>query len=148
MSRPSVLFVCTHNSARSQMAEGLLRARFGDRYGVLSAGTERTHVRPLAIDAMREIDIDISAHTSKTVGDLGPREFDLVVTVCDSAREACPWVPARRTMHRSFPDPSAARGTDAERLAVFRDVRDRIAAWIEETFDSEPALHTDSGDGP
>ena len=140
MSLPSVLFVCTHNSARSQMAEGLLRSRFGDRFEVLSAGTERTHVRPLAIEAMREIGIDLSSHTSKTVEDLGPREFDLVVTVCDSAREACPWVPARRSLHRSFPDPSAASGSEAERLAVFRDVRDRIAAWIDETFDDDTGL--------
>jgi arsenate reductase len=148
MSLPSVLFVCTHNSARSQMAEGLLRARHGDRFEVLSAGTERTHVRPLAIEAMREIGIDISGHTSKTVEDLGPRDFDLVVTVCDSARETCPWVPARRTLHRSFPDPSAARGSDAERLAVFRDVRDRIAAWIDDTFDADDASLFDDASLP
>jgi len=130
------------------MAEGLLRARHGDRFEVLSAGTERTHVRPLAIEAMRESGIDISGHTSKTVEDLGPREFDLVVTVCDSAREACPWVPAHRTVHRSFPDPSAARGSDAERLEVFRDVRDRIAAWIDHTFDADNAALFDDAPLP
>lgn len=131
----SVLFVCTHNSARSQMAEGLLRARDGDRYEVFSAGTERTHVRPLAIRAMQEIGIDIRDHSSKTVEDLGDRAFDYVVTVCDSAREACPYVPARkRVIHQAFPDPSAATGTEEERLAVFRAVRDKIAEWLEETF--------------
>jgi arsenate reductase len=140
MPRPVVLFVCTHNSARSQMAEGLLRARYGDRYEAFSAGTERTHVRPLAVEAMREIGIDLSRHTSKTVDDLGERAFDVVVTVCDSAREACPYVPARHMLHESFPDPSAATGTEAERLAVFRDVRDRLAAWIDATFGPEDAF--------
>jgi arsenate reductase (thioredoxin) len=135
MSRKSVLFVCTHNSARSQMAEGLLRARHGDRYEVFSAGTERTHVRPQAIDAMREIGIDLSGHTSKTVEDLGERAFDYVVTVCDSAREACPYVPANEeVIHQSFPDPSAATGSNEEKLQVFRDVRDQIDAWIGERF--------------
>jgi len=128
------------------MAEGLLRSRQGERWEVLSAGTERTHVRPLAIEAMGEIGVDISGHTSKTVEDLGPREFDVVVTVCDSARETCPWVPARRTLHQSFPDPSAAQGSDADRLAVFREVRDRIAQWIDETFDPDRDLFADAGD--
>jgi len=135
MPRPSVLFVCTHNSARSQMAEGLLRARYGSHYDVLSAGTERTEVRRLAVEVMREIGIDISKHTSKTVEDLGPREYDVVATVCDAAREACPRVPARRAMHQSFPDPSASSGSEAERVAAFRGVRDSIATWIDEAFD-------------
>jgi arsenate reductase (thioredoxin) len=134
MSKPTVLFVCTHNSARSQMAEALLQARFGEPYDALSAGTERTHVRQLAIAAMAEIGIDISGHTSKTIDDSGEREYDVVVTVCDSARDACPYVPARRVIHQSFSDPSAATGTEAERLAVFRQVRDQLAEWIETTF--------------
>jgi arsenate reductase (thioredoxin) len=138
--RRSVLFVCTHNSARSQMAEGLLRDRYGDRYEALSAGTERTHVRPLAIEAMREIGIDLSGHSSKTVEDLGDRDFDVVVTVCDSAREACPYVPARHQLHESFPDPSAATGSDEERLAVFRAVRDQLAAWIDAHLGPEDAF--------
>lgn len=138
--KPRILFVCTHNSARSQMAEGLLRARYGDRYEALSAGTERTLVRPLAVEAMREIGVDLSEHTSKTVDDLGERAFDVVVTVCDSARETCPYVPARHTLHESFPDPSTTTGTEAERLAVFRDVRDRLAAWIDATFGPEEAF--------
>ncbi|HUP47204.1 MAG TPA: arsenate reductase ArsC [Thermoanaerobaculia bacterium] len=127
-----VLFVCTHNSARSQMAEGLLRHLAGDRFEVESAGTEATHVRPLAIEAMREIGIDISGHTSKTVESLGDRRFDLAITVCDTARDACPVVPAARRLHWSFDDPSAATGSEQERLAVFRRVRDEIRAKIRE----------------
>jgi len=138
MSLPTVLFVCTHNSARSQMSEGLLRARLGQHYEVHSAGTERTHVRPLALAAMAEIGIDLSSHWSKTVDDLGERSFDVVVTVCDNAREACPYVPAKRNIHHSFPDPAAATGTDEERLAVFRAVRDEIEAWILSTFSAQP----------
>lgn len=135
MPSKTVLFVCTHNSARSQMAEGLLRDRLGDRYEAYSAGTERTRVRPLAERAMAEIGIDISGHSSKSVSDLPDMEFDVVVTVCDSAREACPYIPAvERNMHQSFEDPSSAEGSEAERLAVFRRVRDEIGQWIEETF--------------
>ncbi|NBB73248.1 MAG: arsenate reductase ArsC [Bacteroidetes bacterium] len=136
MAKPSVLFICTHNSARSQMAEGLLRAKYGDRYEVASAGTEQTHVRPLAIQAMSEAGIDITDHTSTTIDVVtADRSFDIVVTVCDHAREACPYVPARQqTLHRSFDDPSAATGTDEEQLAVFRRVRDEIARWIDDTF--------------
>jgi len=138
MTRKTVLFVCTHNSARSQMAEGVLRDRLGDRYDAYSAGTERTRVRPLAERAMAELGIDISEHTSKAVSDLPDMKFDVVVTVCDSAREACPYIPAvERNVHHSFEDPSSAEGTEAERLAVFRRVRDEIAQWIEETFGDE-----------
>lgn len=136
MSKPSVLFICTHNSARSQMAEGLLRDRYGDTYNVYSAGTEQTHVRPLAIKAMREVGIDIAGHTSKTIDDVAEgRTFDHVVTVCNSARENCPYLPAEaQNMHQSFDDPSAATGSEAEQLAVFRRVRDEISDWIEATF--------------
>jgi arsenate reductase (thioredoxin) len=136
MSDPAkqrVLFICTHNSARSQMAEGLLRHLAGDRYEVESAGTEATHVRPLAIEAMRELGIDISGHRSKTIESLGNRQFDVAVTVCDSANEACPIFPgSTRRIHWSFGDPSAATGSDEDRLAVFRRVRDEIRAKIEE----------------
>ncbi len=121
------------------MAEGLLRARYGDRYEAISAGTERAFVRPLALRAMEEIGIDLSGHTSKAIADLGERSFDVVVSVCDSAREACPFVPARRTLHQSFRDPATAAGSPAEQLAVYREVRDALAAWIDETFgDAEP----------
>ena len=138
MDKTSVLFVCTHNSARSQMAEGLLRDRYGDRYDVYSAGTERTHVRPLAVDVMDELGVDLSGHTSKTIDDLGERTFDVVVTVCDAAREACPYLPAeKKNLHRSFEDPSAAEGPREERRAVFRRVRDELADWIDDTFAPE-----------
>ena len=138
MAKTSVLFVCTHNSARSQMAEGLLRGRYGDRYDVCSAGTERTHVRPLATSVMEEVNVDLSDHHSKTIDDLGDRTFDVVVTVCDAAREACPYLPAEEeNLHRSFEDPSSAQGTDEERRAVFRRVRDALADWIDETFAPE-----------
>ena len=138
MVKTSVLFVCTHNSARSQMAEGLLRDRYGDQYDVYSAGTERTHVRPLATAVMEEVNVDLSDHHSKTIDDLGDRTFDVVVTVCDAAREACPYLPAEEeNLHRSFEDPSSAQGTDEERRAVFRRVRDALADWIDETFAPE-----------
>ncbi len=125
--RGRVLFLCTHNSARSQMAEGLLRHLAGDRFEVMSAGTEATHVRPLAIRAMGEVGVDISAQESETLGRYLREPFDHVITVCDEANEACPFFPgARERLHWSFPDPSKAQGTEEERLEVFRRVRDDI----------------------
>lgn len=125
-----VLFLCTHNSARSQMAEGLLR-HGGERYEVFSAGTEETQVRPLAIEAMKEIGIDISDQFSKTLDQFVDQRFDYVITVCDSANESCPVFPnAERRLHWSFEDPSAAKGSDEERLKVFRRVRDEIRERI------------------
>lgn len=138
----SVLFVCTHNSARSQMAEGWLRHLGGPLYTAASAGTERRGVHPLATAAMAEVGVDLAAHSSKTVDDALNEhggDFDTVVTVCDSAREACPYVPARRTLHHAFADPSAVAGSEEERLAAFRTARDEIKAWIEYTFVS-PSL--------
>jgi arsenate reductase (thioredoxin) len=133
MAKESVLFICTHNSARSQMAEGLLRHLAGDRFEVESAGTEKTHVRPLAIEAMKELGIDITGQTSKTIASLGDRRFDYAITVCDNANEACPIFPGgTKRLHWSFEDPSAATGSDEERLAVFRRVRDQIRAKLEE----------------
>ena len=131
-----VLFLCTHNSSRSQMAEGLLRARGATRYQVFSAGTHPRVVHPLAIKAMAELGIDISEHAGHRAK--GIEEFeseppmDLVVTVCDEAAEECPYFPrARRQEHWGFPDPSAASGTEAERLDVYRHVRDAIAERID-----------------
>jgi arsenate reductase len=130
-----VLFVCTHNSARSQMAEGLLRALAGDRYEVYSAGTEPRGVHPLAIRVMQEIGIDLSTHRSKSVEAYREIPMDYVVTVCDHAREHCPYVPARRqNLHQSFPDPSAVEGDAEVRLEAFRRVRDQIRSWLEQTF--------------
>lgn len=127
-----VLFLCTHNSARSQMAEGLLRGLAGDRFEAHSAGTEATLVRPLAIRAMAELDIDIRAQESKTLARYLGRPFDAVITVCDAANEACPLFPgAARRLHWSFDDPSRATGSEEEQLAVYRRVRDELRARIE-----------------
>jgi arsenate reductase len=137
-----VLFLCTHNSSRSQMAEGLLRARGGAAYQVFSAGTEPRVVHPLAIQAMREIGIDISHQTAKGIEAFtSAPPMDLVVTVCDEAAEACPFFPnARRQVHWGFPDPSQAQGSEEERLAVFRHIRDHIAAKITRFLDRQPSL--------
>jgi arsenate reductase (thioredoxin) len=130
--RRRVLFLCTHNSARSQMAEGLLRDIAGDRFEVFSAGTEATRVRPEAISVMAEMGVDISAQKSETLDRYLGESLDLVVTVCDDANESCPVFPgARERLHWSFPDPSKAAGGYDERLLAFRNVRDRIRARIE-----------------
>jgi arsenate reductase len=127
-----VLFVCTHNSARSQMAEGFLRAFGGDRFEVASAGTESRGVHPFAIQAMAEAGVDISTQESKTIDRYLGEPFDLVITVCDEAAEACPVFPnAGERRHWSFPDPSAVIGGDEQRFAVFAEVRDAIRERIE-----------------
>jgi arsenate reductase len=127
-----VLFLCTHNSARSQMAEGFLRALAGDRFESASAGTEAREVNPLAVRAMAEAGVDLGRHASKTLDRFVDEPWDYVITVCDSANEACPIFPGATTrLHWSFDDPSAARGSEAERLAVFRRVRDEIKAKLE-----------------
>ena len=122
-----VLFLCTHNSARSQMAEGLLRHLASDRFEAMSAGTEATRVRPLAIKVMEEIGIDISEQESKTLDRYLDESFEYVITVCDDANEVCPFFPgAQSRLHWSFEDPSKAEGTEEERLEVFRRVRDGV----------------------
>ena len=127
-----MLFLCTHNSARSQMAEGLLRHLAGDRFEVMSAGTEATHIRPQAVRAMDELGIDISAHESKTLDRYLGQPFDYVITVCDQANEACPIFPgARRRLHWSIEDPAQASGTEEERIRVFQSVRNAIKEHIE-----------------
>lgn len=123
-----VLFVCTHNSARSQMAEGMLRAWGGDRFAAFSAGTEATAVRPEAVAVMRELGIDISEQVSKTLEPYLGQPFDWLITVCDQAREACPTMPGiARQEHWSIEDPSRAHGDDTARLSAFRDARDELA---------------------
>ncbi len=136
-----VLFLCTHNSSRSQMAEGLLRARGGAAYDVFSAGTEPRIVHPLAIKVMREIGIDIRGHRAKSLEEFRNQPpMDLVVTVCGEAAEACPYFPnARRQVHWGFPDPSRVEGSEEERLAAFRHIRDLIAARIRQFLDFQPA---------
>ena len=129
MEKIKVLFLCTHNSARSQMAEGLLRHLAGERFEVMSAGTVATQVRPLAVRAMDELGIDISSHESTNMARYVGEPFDYVITVCDEANEACPFFPhAAQRLHWSLPDPAAAQGTEEERLEFFRSVRDRL--WI------------------
>lgn len=130
-----VLILCTANSARSQMAEGLLRHDAGDRFDVASAGTRATHVRPEAIAVMGEIGIDISGHRSKVVDEFAGDAFDLVLTVCDRAHETCPVYPGHgKRLHHAFPDPAAVQGSEQQRLAAFRDVRDQIRAYFRGPF--------------
>lgn len=127
-----VLILCTGNSARSQMAEGILRADGGEAFEVFSAGTKASFVRPEAIQAMAEIGIDISGHRSKHVDEFIGQDFDYVITVCDHANEICPIFPGKtERIHHSFQDPPAPGvGDDEARLNVFRRVRDEIRAWV------------------
>jgi arsenate reductase len=130
-----VLFVCTANAARSQMAEGYLRARYGGRYEVFSAGTRKAQVSSRAITAMKEIGIDITHHRSKTLDEVAGMSFDIAVTLCDRAHGICPVLPnAARTIHRGFDDPHLIPGTDEDMLNGYRRVRDEIAGWIDKTF--------------
>ena len=131
MARQRVLILCTGNSARSQMAQGLLAHDSGDRFEVESAGTRPSRVRPEAIAVMRELGIDISHHRSKHVDELAGQRFDYLLTVCDNARENCPvFSAATIRLHRSFEDPAALEGSEAERLALFRRVRDEIREYL------------------
>lgn len=130
--------MCTHNSARSQMAEGLLRHLAGERFKVMSAGTQATHVRPLAVQAMAEVGVDISGQESETLERYLGEPFDYVVTVCDEANEACPFFPgAKNRLHWSLEDPARATGSEEERLAVFRRVRDELRKRIEQELVNE-----------
>ena len=130
-----ILFVCTHNSARSHIAEGLVNTLWGDRFEAWSAGIEPSEVNPFAIEAMAEMGLDIRHHRSKSVDEFLDRDFDYVVTVCDHANENCPYFPGgKERIHQGFEDPAAVEGSDEEKRAAFRRVRDDIKAWIEETF--------------
>ncbi len=132
--RKRVLILCTGNSARSQMAEGLLRHDAGDRFEVESAGTKASHVRPEAIAAMRELGIDISGHRSKNVAEFERQPFDFLITVCDNARETCPvFFGAATQLHHSFEDPPPPGvGSDEDRLTLFRRVRDELRNYLQE----------------
>ena len=132
-----VLILCTGNSARSQMAEGLLRHDAGGRFEVHSAGTRPVAVRPEAVAVMREIGIDISGQRSKSVAEFDGQRFDTVLTVCDNAREQCPVFPgAAQRLHHDFADPAAVEGSDAQRLAAFRRVRDELRRYLRDVFQS------------
>lgn len=128
MTRKHVLFLCTGNSARSQMAEGLVNHFLGNRWEAYSAGTQPAgYVHPLAVRAMAEIGIDISGYRSKSTDEFRGAVFDVVITVCDDAAQTCPiWLGQGRRMHIGFPDPAAATGTEEEQLEVFRAVRDGL----------------------
>ncbi|MFP4057253.1 MAG: arsenate reductase ArsC, partial [Candidatus Brocadiia bacterium] len=129
--RRRILFLCIHNSCRSQMAEGLMRHLGGGRFEAHSAGIERCGVHPFAVRAMAELGIDISGQRSKTIEELEERDFDVVVTTCQEAQEACPrWPGQAEVVHWSLPDPAAAEGPEAERMAAFRQVRDAIAERV------------------
>jgi len=131
MTKQKVLILCTGNSARSQMAEGLLRHDAGQRFEVVSAGTKPSSVRPEAIQVMREIGIDISGHRSKSVDEFSGQDFDYILTVCDNARESCPvYLGHTNRLHHSFDDPAAVQGSEEERLGAFRAVRDRIRSYL------------------
>ncbi len=127
-----VLFLCTGNSCRSQMAEGWLRHLGGDRFEAFSAGAKPTgDVHPLAVRAMAEVGVDISQHCSKSIDEFAGQSFDLLVTVCDNARESCPmYGGAKRQVHWGFDDPAHATGPEEEKMAVFRRVRDEIGKRI------------------
>jgi len=128
--KQKVLFICTHNAARSQMAEGLLRNIYGDRYEVFSAGIQPMQVHPLAVAVMKEIGIDISSHRSKSIEEFRGTNFDYVVTVCDNAKEGCPFFPGKIIIHQGFTDPSD--------IDEFRHIRDDIKQWITELFRNNP----------
>jgi len=134
LMKKRVLFICIHNSARSQMAEALLNALKGDRYEAFSAGIEPSRVNPYAVKAMAEAGIDISAHRSKSIEEFRGKSFDYVVTVCDLAKEACPFFPGEIILHKDFKDPSEFKGTESKILEKVREVRDEIKDWIEKTF--------------
>ena len=138
-TKTRILFVCTANAARSQMAEGLLRAKYGDRYEVFSAGTRQSKVSTRAITVMQEIEIDISHHRSKTLAEFEGISFDLAVTLCDNAHAICPLVSgAKKTIHRGFSDPHLIPGTDETILDGYRMVRDEISGWIDREFGPLP----------
>ena len=133
----TVLFICTHNSARSQMAEAFLNSLCGDKYQAKSAGVTPTGLNPSIVMTMAEVGIDLSTHHSKSIMEFHGKTFDYVVTVCDSAREICPFFPGEIQIHKSFPDPSAFTGTEKEILSKARDVRDKIKVWVKNTFCNE-----------
>lgn len=143
MRKKNVLFICTHNSCRSQMAEGWLRNLYGEQYTAFSAGTEKTRVKPMADRVMKEAGVDISSQYSKTKRDLTDVDFDIIITVCDRARNTCPMPPNGKAeiMHKSFFDPSDVQGTEQEKLEAFRKTRDEIREWVKQTFNPDHPKH-------
>ncbi len=135
MDRKKVLFICSQNAARSQMAEGYLRACYGDRYEAFSAGTRASTVNRLAIRVMMENGIDISHQRSKSIQEFHGHEMDVVVILCDTSKGICPFYPwTKETLHMTFPDPGEFTGNEEEQLHLFRSLRNRIQCWIDEQF--------------
>jgi arsenate reductase len=138
VNKKKVLFLCTHNSARSQMAEGFLRSLYGDKYEAFSAGTEPSKVNPNTIEVMKEFGIDLSNHYAKNVMNFIDREFDYVVTVCAGAQESCPFFPGgKKQIHKDFGDPSSFSGSPEEVREKFRETRNQIKEWIIKTFNND-----------
>jgi len=130
-----ILFICTHNSARSQMAEAFLKTLFPERFEAYSAGTQPGKLKPFVVKAMGEVGMDISGNHTKLVDEFKGDKFDLVVTVCDQAKETCPYFPgAKDYLHRNFEDPSTFTGSEEEIMEKVRQVRDNIKNWVLETF--------------
>lgn len=132
--KKKILFICTHNSARSQMAEGIMKSQYGEYYDVYSAGTEPLEVNPYAIKVMKEVGLDISKQRSKSIDEFRDFRFDYVITVCDRAKESCPFFPRGVIIHKGFKDPSQSSGTEDEILASFRKTRGEIKIWIDEAL--------------
>ena len=132
--KQKVLFLCTHNSARSQMAEALINSLRGDKYEAASAGVSPTKVNPYVVKAMAEVGTDISKNRSKSIEEFRGQKFNYVVTVCDSAKEACPFFPGEKILHQAFKDPSGFTGSEEEIMKGVRKVRDEITEWIKNTF--------------
>jgi arsenate reductase len=128
--KKTVLFICTHNSCRSQIAEGFLNTMYKNKYQAFSAGIIKTNVNPYAIEVMKELGIDLSKHYSKKIEDLEEKNFDFVVTVCDKAHESCPFFPGKKVVHKNFEDPANFEGSLEDTLIEFRKVRDEIKSWI------------------
>ena len=135
MEKKKILFICTHNSARSQIAEGLINGLYNKRYSAFSAGTVKSSVNPFAIKVLKDLNLNPSGLFSKTIDFFKDEYFDLVVTVCDSAREECPFFPAcGKIQHASFPDPSGTRGSEDDKLLSFSKTRDQIHSWIKNSI--------------
>lgn len=137
-SKEKVLFLCNHNSARSQMAEGILKSSYGEYYDVYSAGSNPSTVNPYAVKVLEELNVDISHNRSKSLKEFEGYQFDYVVTVCGGEGEVCPFFPGGKNyLHKSFEDPTTVDGSDHEKTDAFRRIRDEIKEWIIETFKGE-----------
>ncbi|UCF50371.1 MAG: arsenate reductase ArsC [Thermoplasmatales archaeon] len=138
--KQKILFLCTQNSARSQIAEGFLKTFYRDKYEVFSAGLRPCSLNPYAVEVMKEIGIDISNQYSKSIYKFKNIRFDIVVTVCDNVKETCPFFPGKKIIHKGFNDPAKFSGSEDGTLNIFRKVRDEIKDWIVETF-SDKKIH-------